>query len=112
MYSPKITLGASEMATSAGGGGGGGKGEEPGGAITDPELWREQQRFFNFLQHYQLHRYHQRFLQMGVRRLTHFKDVTDADLDAVGLKPPEKARLWKKLDENFSTKGKIRVGRS
>ena len=77
-------------------------------AVTDSE-WREQQRFFNFLQHYGLHRYHQRFLQMGVTRITHFKDVSDADLDAVGLSPPEKTRLRKKLDENFSTTGKIKV---
>ena len=80
------------------------------GAIKDPDLWREQQRFYNFLQHYDLHKYHQRFLKMGVLRLSHFRDVTDADLDAVGLTPPEKTRLRKKLDENFSTKGRIRVG--
>ena len=78
-------------------------------AVTDPELWREQQRFYNFLQRYDLHKYHQRFQRMGVRRLTHFKDVTDADLDAVGLTPPEKARLRKKWEENFSTKGRIVV---
>ena len=79
------------------------------GAITDPDLWKEQQRFYNFLQHYDLHKYHQRFIKMGVLRLTHFKDVTDADLDAVGFTPPEKTRLRKKLDENFSKKGKLKV---
>ena len=78
-------------------------------AVTDPELWRDQQRFYNFLQHYDLHRYHQRFLRMGVTRISHFKDVTDADLDAVGLTPPEKTRLRKKLEENFSTKGRLKV---
>lgn len=87
-----------------------GRGDVP--AITDPELWREQQRFFNFLQHYDLHKYHQRFLRMGVRRISHFKDVSDADLDAVGLTPPEKTRLRKKLDENFSTTGKLKVSYS
>ena len=79
------------------------------GTVTDPELWRDQQRFYNFLQHYDLHKYHQRFSKMGVLRLNHFKDVTDADLDAVGLTPPEKTRLRKKLEENFSKKGKIMV---
>lgn len=78
-------------------------------AVTDPELWKEQQRFYNFLQRYDLLKYYQRFQRMGVRRLTHFKDVTDADLDAVGLTPPEKTRLRKKLDENFSVTGKIKV---
>ena len=79
------------------------------GAVTDPDLWKEQQRFYNFLQHYDLLKYHQRFQRMGVLRLTHFKDVTDADLDAVGLTPPEKTRLRKKLDENFSVAGKLKV---
>ena len=78
-------------------------------AVSDPELWRDQQRFYNFLQHYDLHKYHQRFLRMGVTRLSHFKDVTDADLDAVGLTRPEKTRLRKKLEQNFSTKGKLKV---
>jgi activated CDC42 kinase 1 len=97
------------MATAPGrSAGAAGGGAEPGSFTTDPELWREQQRFYNFLQHYDLHKYHQRFLRMGVRKLTHFKDVTDADLDAVGLTPPEKTRLRKKLDENFSTAGKIK----
>jgi activated CDC42 kinase 1 len=45
---------------------------------------------------------------MGVTRLSHFKDVTDADLDAVGLTRPEKTRLRKKLEQNFSTKGKLK----
>lgn len=84
-------------------------GRDDATAVTDPELWREQQRFYNFLQRYDLLKYHQRFLKMGVRRLTHFKDVTDPDLDAVGLTPPEKTRLRKKWDEHFSTKGKIIV---
>ena len=78
-------------------------------SLTDPELWKEQQRFYNFLQHYDLHKYHQRFLRMGVTRISHFKDVTDSDLNAVGLSPPEKTRLRKKLEENFSTTGKIKV---
>ena len=88
----------------------GGKKSPEFDSITDPDIWKEQHRFYNFLQHYELHKYHQRFLQMGVRRLSHFKDVTDADLDAVGLTPPEKTRLWKKLDQNFSVGGRIRVG--
>lgn len=78
-------------------------------ALHDPELWREQQRMYNFLQHYELHKYYQRLLHMGVTRLTHFKDVTDADLEAVGFSPPEKTRLRKKLEENFSTAGRIKV---
>ena len=78
-------------------------------AVTDPELWKEQQRFYNFLQHYDLHKYHQRFLRMGVTRISHFKDVSDPDLDAVGLSAPEKTRLRKKLDQNFSARGKLKV---
>lgn len=82
---------------------------DPGSLVTDPDLWKEQQRFYNFLQRYELHKYHPRFLRMGVSRVTHFKDVTDADLDAMGFTPPEKTRLRKKFDENFSKAGKIKV---
>ena len=81
----------------------------PSSVLQDADLWKEQQRMFNFLHHYDLHKYYERLVKMGVTRLTHFKDVTDADLVALGFSPPEKTRLWKKLDNNFSMKGKIMV---
>ena len=69
----------------------------------------ESQRFFNFLQHYDLQRYHQKFLDMGVRKISHLKDVDDDDLELVGLSRPERSRLRKKLEKNFSLTGKLMV---
>lgn len=69
----------------------------------------EAQRFFNFLQHYGLQKYHQKFLDMGVLKISHLKDVDDGDLEQVGLSRPERARLRKKLENNFSLTGKLKV---
>ena len=77
--------------------------------LDDPDLWKEQQRFYNFLQHYDLHKYHQKFLQMGVSKISHLKAVDDATLEQMGLSRPERNRLHKKLDENFSVSGKLKV---
>lgn len=77
--------------------------------IDDPEMWKEQQRFYNFLQHYDLHKYHQRFLAAGVSRISHLKVMDDKDLENVGLTRPERNRLYKKLEENFSISGLIKV---
>ena len=78
----------------------------------DPEMWKEQQRFYNFLQHYELHKYHQKFLAAGVSRISHLKSLDDKDLEEVGLSRPERNRLFKKLDENFSLPGLIKVSLS
>ena len=78
----------------------------------DPEMWKEQQRFYNFLQHYELHKYHQKFLAAGVSRISHLKPLDDKDLEEVGLSRPERNRLFKKLDENFSLPGLIKVSLS
>ena len=78
----------------------------------DPEMWKEQQRFYNFLQHYELHKYHQKFLAAGVSRISHLKALDDKDLEEVGLSRPERNRLFKKLDENFSLPGLIKVSLS
>ena len=78
----------------------------------DPEMWKEQQRFYNFLQHYDLHKYHQKFLAEGVSRISHLKALDDKDLEEIGLSRPERNRLFKKLDENFSLPGLIKVSLS
>ena len=69
----------------------------------------DSEKFYNFLQRYDLHRYHQKFVDMGVRKISHLKDVDDSDLELVGLSRPERSRLRKKLEMNFSFAGKLRV---
>lgn len=77
----------------------------------EPELWQDQQRLYNFLKHYDLLHYHKKFLEKGVRRLSHLKDVAadDASLDEIGLSRPERLRLRKKVKENVEWKGRIMV---
>ena len=69
----------------------------------------DSEKFYNFLQRYDLHRYHQKFVDMGVRKISHLKDVDDNDLELVGLSRPERSRLRKKLENNFSFAGRLRV---
>ena len=78
-------------------------------AEAEPDLWREQQRFYNFLQHYDLHKYHRKFLSTGVSKISHLKAVDDQSLADIGLTRPERIRLRKKLEENFSVGGKLKV---
>lgn len=78
--------------------------------MEDPDLWREQHRFYNFLRHYDLHHYHQAFLSKGVSKVSHLKNLDEASLEEVGLTRPERIRLMKKTDENFSLSGKFKVG--
>ena len=77
----------------------------------EPELWQEQQRLYNFLKHYDLLKKHKKFLEKGVRRLSHLKDVAadDASLDEIGLSRPERLRLRKKVKENVEWMGKFKV---
>ena len=77
----------------------------------EPELWQDQQRLYNFLKHYDLLHYHKKFLEKGVRRLSHLKDVAadDASLDEIGLSRPEKLRLRKKVKENVEWMGRMKV---
>lgn len=77
----------------------------------EPEQWQEQQRLYNFLKHYDLLHYHKKFLEKGVRRLSHLKDVAadDASLDEIGLSRPERLRLRKKVKENVEWMGKFKV---
>ena len=77
----------------------------------EPELWQDQQRLYNFLKHYDLLQYHKKFLEKGVRRLSHLKDVAadDASLDEIGLSRPERLRLRKKVKENVEWMGKFKV---
>ena len=74
-------------------------------------LWQEQTRLFNFLKHYDLHQYYSKFMDRGVKRLTHLKDVVadEASLDEIGLTRPEKIRLRKKVKENVESIGKFKV---
>ena len=77
--------------------------------MEDPDIAKEQQKFFNFLQHYDLHKYHQAFLNRGVSRISHLKAVDEKDLRDIGLSRPESSRLKKKLEKNFSVTGKLVV---
>ncbi len=79
--------------------------------MEDPDLWREQHRFYNFLQHYDLQQYHQRFLEKGVSKVSHLKTVDEVCLEEIGLSRPERIRLMKKMEENFSLHGKLKVAR-
>lgn len=74
----------------------------------DSAAWREQ-RFYNFLQYYDLHKYYRRLTGMGVTRISHLKVVDDETLEQIGMSRPERNRLRKKLEENFSTSGKLKV---
>ncbi len=77
----------------------------------DQSLWQEQTRLFNFLKHYDLHKYFSKFVDSGVKRLTHLKDVAvdDASLNEIGLTRPERIRLRKKVKENVESFGKFKV---
>ena len=65
--------------------------------------------FHSFLRYYDLDPYYERFVKMGVLKVSHLKDVSDADLKAIGLSGPERTRLRKKAEKNFSTSGKLKV---
>ncbi len=77
--------------------------------MDDPDLWREQQRFYNFLHHYDLQQYHQAFLAKGVSKVSHLKSLDEVSLAEVGLSRPERIRLMRKTEENFSRTGKFKV---
>lgn len=78
-------------------------------ASDDPESMFEKQRFFNFLQHYKLERYHGPLVERGVSRISHLKTVDDRDLLQIGFSLSEMNRLRRKLDENFSITGRLIV---
>lgn len=69
----------------------------------------EEERLYNFLKHYSLEQYHESFVKLGVVKIAHLKDVDDEDLTNIGMQRPEKIRLKKKVEENFSTMGKFKV---
>ena len=69
----------------------------------------DRQRFVNFLSHYDLSKYYDAFCEIGVTKLPHLKDVRDEDLKQMGLSNPERTRLMKKFDANFSKMGKLKV---
>ena len=69
----------------------------------------ERQKFVNFLSHYDLSKYYEAFREIGVTKLAHLKDVSEDDLKQIGLSNPEKTRLLKKYDANFSKMGKLKV---
>lgn len=77
----------------------------------DLSLWQEQTRLFNFLKHYDLHQYYPKFVDSGVKRLSHLKDVVadEACLNEIGLTRPERIRLRKKVKENVESFGKFKV---
>lgn len=77
----------------------------------DPGLWQEQTKLYNFLKHYDLHQYYTKFVESGIKRLTHLKDVSadDASLEDIGLSRPERMRLRKKVKENIESFGKLKV---
>ena len=77
----------------------------------DPGLWQEQNKLYNFLKHYDLHQYYTRFVDNGIKRMTHLKDVSadDASLADIGLSRPERIRLRKKVKENIEVFGKLKV---
>ena len=69
----------------------------------------DQVRFYNFLKHYSLDQYHDSFVKLGVSKIAHLKHISEDDLIQIGLQRPERARLHKKIEENFSTVGKLKV---
>lgn len=84
---------------------------EMAAGAQDVDMIREQERLFNFLKKYSLHQYYQKFLQKGVHRLNHLKDVCgdDASLDEIGLTRIERQRLKKKVKENVVWVGRFMV---
>ena len=84
--------------------------------VTTPQLNarrgvmdKEESRLYNFLKHYNLEQYYDGFVKLGVVKVAHLKDVDDHDLTEIGMQRPEKIRLKKKVEENFSTMGKFKV---
>lgn len=80
-------------------------------ATLKGEAIQEQEKLFNFLKKYDLQNYYSKFLQSGVRRLNHLKDVAgDEDsLSEIGLTRVERNRLKTKVKENLSRMGKMMV---
>lgn len=70
---------------------------------------KEKVRFYNFLKRYDLDHYYDNFIKIGVCKISHLKDVDENDLKGIGLHKPERNRLKKKLEENFSIMGKFKV---
>lgn len=79
--------------------------------LPNGEALQEQEKLFNFLKKYDLQLHYNKFLQKGVRRLNHLKDVAvdDASLDEIGLSRIERVRLRKKVKENVTRRGKFVV---
>ena len=73
------------------------------------DSWQEQQRFYNFLCHYDLQQYHEKFLRVGVNKMAHLKDVDDQSLEELGFTRPERVRLRKKVDKYFGFTAKFVV---
>ena len=82
----------------------------PASTASENDSEVEPQRFFNFLQHYGLQRYHGHLRDIGVSRISHLKSVDDKDLELIGFSRSEMNRLRRKLDENFSVTGRLMVG--
>ena len=70
---------------------------------------KEKARFYNFLKRYDLDRYYDKLIKVGVCKISHLKDVEENDLMEIGMHKPERIRLKKKFEENFSTMGKLKV---
>lgn len=77
----------------------------------DSSLRQEQKKLYNFLKHYDLHQYYTKFVERGVRRFAHLKDVAadEATLEEIGLSRLERARFRKKVKENLESFGKLKV---
>ena len=67
----------------------------------------DQQRFLTFLRGIDLSHYHQSFVKEGVKKISHLKHVDDKDLENIGLTRPERNRLKKKLETEFSAIHKL-----
>jgi activated CDC42 kinase 1 len=67
----------------------------------------EELRFYKFLEYYKLEQYHEEFVKMGVKQIAHLRDVNDGDLTDIGMSGPEKVRLSRKMNENFSMMGRL-----
>lgn len=72
---------------------------------------REQERLYNFLSKYELHKYYTKFLEKGVYRLSHLKVVVadDGCLNEIGLSRIERLRLKQKVKENVAWRGRFVV---
>jgi len=87
-----------------------GEGSFPFKMATSKDLNKEAE-FLNFLTKYDLEKYHQGFINEGVKKIEHLGHIKEEDLANIGLTRPERQRLLDKYERHFSKLGKFKVCR-